>query len=213
MFNLLFRSIRISGTRALTGLGFALVLSGCAIAPPAPQSFANLGKFEQYQLNTAIFRVRFSGDAEMSPATAEEIALLKAAKTTIDAGYRYFQVIDHSKPDVVRRSVVYTDPLVYSDPWGRRPWGWPSAYGYGGYRSRLGYYNQGWGWPNDPFYRSVGYAIDPVEVSYTIKCSNAASQKGEEFDARLIMASLGPKYYLNADGSPRMIPQAPRQKP
>lgn len=206
MVNFLSRSISISGTRALAGLTFALILTSCAIAPPAPKSFANLGKFEQYQLNTAIFRVRFSGDADMSPATAEEIALLKAAKTTLDAGYRYFQVIDQSKPAAVGRRVVYTDPFA-------RAWGWPSAYGYGGYRSRWGYYNSGWGWPNDPFYQGVGYAIDPVEVSYTIKCSNAPSQKGEEFDARLIMASLGHKYYLNADGTPRVMPQATMQKP
>lgn len=207
MVNFLSRSISISGTRALAGFMFALILTGCAIVPPAPKSFANLGKFEQYQLNTAIFRVRFSGDADMSPATAEEIALLKAAKTTLDAGYRYFQVIDQSKPAAVGRRVVYTDPFA------RGPWGWPSAYGYGGYRSRWGYYNSGWGWPNDPFYQGVGYAIDPVEVSYTIKCSNAPSQKGEEFDARLIMASLGHKYYLNADGTPRVMPQATMQKP
>jgi hypothetical protein len=206
MVNFLSRSISISGTRALAGLTFVLILTSCAIAPPAPKSFANLGKFEQYQLNTAIFRVRFSGDADMSPATAEEIALLKAAKTTLDAGYRYFQVIDQSKPAAVGRRVVYTDPFA-------RAWGWPSAYGYGGYRSRWGYYNSGWGWPNDPFYQGVGYAIDPVEVSYTIKCSNTPSQKGEEFDARLIMASLGHKYYLNADGTPRVMPQATMQKP
>lgn len=200
-------STAISCKNALLGLLLAIGLTSCAIAPPAPKSFASLGQFEQYQLNTAIFRVRFSGDADMSPATAEEIALLKAAKTTLDAGYRYFQVIDQSKPAAVGRRVVYTDPFA------RGPWGWPSAYGYGGYRSRWGYYNSGWGWPNDPFYQGVGYAIDPVEVSYTIKCSNAPSQKGEEFDARLIMASLGHKYYLNADGTPRVMPQATMQKP
>lgn len=187
---------------AFTGLAAALLLSACATTPPAPKSFVSLGQFEQYQLNTAIYRVRFTGKPDMSAATAEEIALLKAAKTTLDAGYRYFIVLDQSKSAPSRRAVVYPDGLY--DGWNSPAW-------YGGYR--WPYYNRGWyGW-NDPFYQGVIYNLDPVEVSYTIKCSNTASQKGEEFDARLIMSSLGAKYYLNADGTPRVIVNPSNKNP
>lgn len=193
-------SIKLDVTNSgLIKLGLALaavvMLSGCVVAPSKPQSFASLGQFEQYQLNTAIYRIRFSGNPDMSPATAEEISLLKAAKTTLDAGYRYFTVLDQSKSAPSRRAVVYPDHLAG-----------PNWYGPYGPRSRWPYPRHGWGW-NDPFYEGVVYNLDPVEVSYTIKCSNTASQKGEEFDARLIMTTLGPKYYLNTDGSPRIIVQ------
>lgn len=182
----------------LTSLLSGLLFTGCVTLPRQPPSFASLGKFEQYQLNTAIFRVRFVGDPDMSRGTAEEIALLKAAKTTVDAGYRYFYVLDQSKEPQSRRTVVYPD--VYG-----RPWFGP----YGPYRSRWPYY--GYGWPDDPFYGGVAYNIDPVEVSYTIKCSTTTSATGEEFDAKLILSSLGPKYYLNPDGSPYIIqPMAPK---
>lgn len=191
---------------AVTGLAAALLLGGCAMVPPKLQSFASLGQFEQYQLNTAIYRVRFTGDPDMSAATAEEIALLKAAKTTLDAGYRYFVVLDQSKSAPSRRTVVYPDHLAAPN------WYGPSWYGPYGLHSRWPYHRHGWGW-NDPFYEGVVYNLDPVEVSYTIKCSNTASQKGEEFDARLIMSSLGPKYYLNADGTPRVMVQPMAQKP
>lgn len=192
----------ISFKLAITSLTAGLMLSGCVMAPSAPKSFASLGQFEQYQLNSAIYRVRFTGDPDMNAATAEEIALLKAAKTTLDAGYRYFMVLDQSKSTPSRRTIVYPDALYG---------GWNSPAWYGGYRGHglnRPYYNRGWyGW-NDPLYEGVVYNLDPVDVSYTIKCANTPSQKGEEFDARLIMSSLGAKYYLNADGTPRVIPRA-----
>ena len=193
----------LSGSLLSVGL-----MSGCATMPKQPPTFANLGKFEQYQLNTAIFRIRFIGDPNMSQGTAEEIALVKAAKTTLDAGYRYFYVLNESKVPQTRRTVVYPNTF-YNSPWYGSPYG-------GSYRSRSPFYdsqfrnspfyNQGWGW-NDPYYQSTVYNLDPVDVSYTIKCSNTSSADNEEFDATLIMSSLGAKYYLNAGGSPRMIPQ------
>ncbi len=176
-----------------TGLLVAGLISGCATTPKQPPTFANLGQFEQYQLNTAIFRIRFIGDPNMSQGTAEEIALLKAAKTTLDAGYRYFYVLNETKAPPTRRTVIYPDAFSGS------PW-------YGPYRSRWPYYNQGW---NDPFYHATVYNLDPVDVSYTIKCSNTPSAQNEEFDAKLIVSSLGAKYYLHTDtsASPQTTPQ------
>lgn len=174
----------------------ALLFTGCATTPRQPPSFNSLGNFEQFQLNQAIFRVKFTGKPNMSQGTAEEIALLKAAKTALDAGYHYFHVLNESKDPAVRRTVVYPDPWLNTYP----------------YRSRWPYYGgrYGWGWPNDPFYTTT-YTVEPVEVSYTIKCSNTPSAQNDEFDARLILRSLGPKYYLNTDGSAQVI--APATKP
>lgn len=170
-----------------TGLLAVSLISGCATTPRQPPSFANLGQFEQYQLNTAIFRIRFVGDPNMSQGTAEEIALVKAAKTTLDAGYRYFYVLNESKAPRNRRTLVYPDTF-YSSPW----------YGpYAPYRARWPYY-QGW---NDPFYHATVYNLDPVDISYTIKCSHQPSAQQEEFDARLIVSTLGAKYYLSPDSS------------
>lgn len=182
------------------------LISGCATTPKQAPTFANLGQFEQYQLNTAIYRIRFIGDPNMSQGTAEEIALVKAAKTTLDAGYRYFYVLNESKAPQTRRTVVYPEPFSNA------PWYGP----YGSYRSRSPFYNspfnnspfynQGWGW-NDPYYQGTVYNLDPVDISYTIKCSNTSSADNEAFDATLIMSSLGRKYFLDTNGTPRVLQQ------
>lgn len=183
--------------RLLSVALLALLLSACAFAPPKPRSFNQLGKFEQYQLNQATFRVSFSGDPDMPQSRAEEIILLKAAKATVEAGYRFFHVVEQSQPQQPRRTVVYPDyPPGFYSGWGYRRWG------YAGYP-----------WA-DPFYGATVYNLDPVEISYTIACSNTPSEQRDEFDAKLILQSLGPKYHLNPDGSARPIePPAPVQAP
>ena len=188
-------------------------ISGCATMPTQPPSFASLGQFEQYQLNTAIFRIRFIGDPNMSQGSAEEIALVKAAKTTLDAGYRYFYVLKESKTPQTRRSVVYPDAFAYS-PWYGSPYGLHRSHAsfYDSQFRNSPFYNQGWGW-NDQFYQGTVYNLDPVDVSYTIKCSKTSSTDNEEFDARLIMSSLGAKYYLDANGNPRVMAAVTTQKP
>ena len=202
------RSRHILWPMLLSGSLLAMgLISGCATTPTQPPTFASLGSFEQFQLNTAIFRIRFIGEPSMSQGTAEEIALVKAAKTTLDAGYRYFYVLHESQAPQPRRTVILPDPLSHN------PWYGP----YGSYRSRSPFnnspfYNQGWGW-NDPYYQGTVYHLDPVDVSYTIKCSNTASADHEEFDAKLIMSSLGAKYYLETDGAPRIIKPVNLQKP
>lgn len=173
--------------RLLSITVLSLLVSACAFAPPKPRSFSQLGKFEQYQLNQATFRVSFKGDPDMSDARAEEIILLKAAKATVESGYRFFHVVEQSRPQQPRRTVVYPDyPPGFYSGWGYRRWGY------------------GYPWA-DPFYGATIYNLDPVEISYTIACSNAPSEQRDEFDAKLILQSLGPKYYLNPDGSARPI--------
>lgn len=195
--------MKLKPYRFLGVLVSCIILSACAIAPSKPKSFASLGKFEQYQLNKATFRISFKGDPDMAQSTAEEIALLKAAKATIDAGYQYFHVLDEAKPQRPRRTVVYPD----------YPYGAYGPYGYGGFGrwSRYGY--GGYGWPADPFYGATVYNLDPVEVSYTIVCSTTPSDQRDEFDARIILQSLGPKYHLNPDGSARPIEQPQPKTP
>lgn len=197
-------ALLLSASLLATGL-----ISGCATLPKQPPSFANLGHFEQYQLNTAIYRIRFIGSPDMSQGTAEEIALLQAAKTTMDAGYRYFYVLsDGTGQHQPRRAVVYPDAFSssawYGNPYGLRHSRHPF------YNSP--FYHQGWGW-NDPFYSATVVNIDPVDVSYTIKCSKTSSTNNEEFDAQLILSSLGPKYFLNADGTARIMQPTMAQKP
>ncbi len=188
--------MNVAFSRILSVSLLSLILSACAFAPPKPKSFNQLGKFEQYQLNQGTFRVSFSGDPDLPQARAEEIILLKAAKATVEAGYRYFHVVEQSRPTQPRRTVVYPDyPPGFYHGYGFRRWG----YGYP------------WG---DPFYGATVYNLDPVEISYTIACSNTPSEQRDEFDAKLILQSLGPKYHLNPDGSAQPIePAVPLQAP
>lgn len=172
--------------KSLFGLAIAAVtlFSGCATTPSQPRTFDQLGHFSTTPLNTQTYRVSFQGGSNISFGTAEEIALLKSAQTTVLNGFQFFKVMDdpsNRSQQPPRQAVVYPAPM------------YPYGYGYG-YRRFPGY--------ADPFYNMPQVVnVDPVQVSYTIQCfKDKKAAPNDAFDARLILQSLGQKYGVSSTG-------------
>lgn len=175
-----------------------LTATGCVSTPQAPKTFAQLGQFQQVPLNANTYRVNFKADHNASYGHAEEIALVKSAQLTLQEGFEFFKVIDDPSnrlnQKTQRQAIVYpASPPMHTFP--------------GYYSSR--YRHHPLYWP-DPFY-DAPYTVnlDPVEVSYTIQVFKKAQAPGDAFEARRILESLGDKYQLNADGTPKQIPITP----
>jgi len=165
----------------------ASLLSGCVTTP---SSFANLGHYDQYRLNTDIFRVTFHTDQRRYVDRADEITLLKAAQVTLDNGYRYFEVTD--------KTPSFNNGIAGGTP----------AFGYYGYAGRP-YRSIGYVGYNDPVYYPTYYSSPEATVSYTIHCTNTANPTdGHQYDAQTILRELGPRYGLNADGT-AVVPVTP----
>lgn len=165
----------------------ALLFAGCATTPAKPRTFDQLGQFSSYALNHQTFRIGFQGSPNMNYGMAEEIALVKAAQTTVQNGFRYFKVLDdpsNRSQQPPRQAVIYPNR--------------PAYYPYGFYRRSPAF------WP-DPFYDMPQVInIDPVQVSYTIECYKEQKNIPDSaFDARLILSSIGQKYGLDANGQIR----------
>lgn len=183
MHNPMMNKIKIS--LLCVSIAAVLVLSGCATTPSQPRTFDQLGQFSTTPLNEQTFRVSFLGSSNMSFGSAEEIALLKSAQTTVLKGFQYFKVMNdpsNRSQQPPRQAVVYPTPMM--SPWG---------YGYG-YRRHPGFY--------DPYYDMPQVVnVEPVQVSYTIQCfKDKKSAPSDAFDARLILQSLGQKYGVSTTG-------------
>ncbi|MFZ3192939.1 MAG: hypothetical protein WA154_07020 [Moraxellaceae bacterium] len=171
----------------------AVLLSSCASLQY--RSFSSLGQFEDFQLNDELYRVRYVGNGYTSQSEAEQIALVQAARITVQNGYRYFSVVEDGS---VSRVVPQQRP-------------WNAGLGvYGGYGS--GYYYPyshpnmyGGGWYLHDRFQSAYFSnwdfMDRVQVNYTIAVTKTKSRQQTQFDAQTILRSLGTRYRLNPDGS------------
>lgn len=175
----------------ILALSASLSFVGCATTPQQPLSFDQLGQFNQYPLNQNSYRISFQAHPKLSFATAEEITLLEAARTTLAQGFVYFKVMDdpsNRSQKAPRQTVVYDE--VYPYP----------AFPY----RRMGM------WHDPIFYNPPRVVnIDPIQVSYSIICYKENQQPQDSFDARLILQSLGQKYGVSPTGqilTPSMQP-------
>lgn len=174
--------------KTITGLLIAtsLLLNGCAITPSKPLTFNQLGQFNSVQLNTSVYRISFQTNSNMSYGTAEEIALVKSAQTTVLNGFKFFKVLSDpsnisQKPP--RQTVVYPAPPPMYYP--------PGFYGHSGF------------WPAPyPYYSAPQVVnIEPTQVAYTIECyKDQKSAPSDAFNAVLILKSLGAKYGVSETG-------------
>lgn len=167
-------------------LASAVALSSCATLPSKPLTFNQLGQFESYPLNAQSYRISFKTTRNIAYGNAEEIALVKAAQTSIQNGYAFFKVLDdpsNRNQNAPRQAVVYPQPMYTPYPYGHRGRFTPMY---------------------DPFfYNNMPQVVtlDPTEVSYTIECyKNQKSAPKDAFDARLILQSLGQKYGVSPSG-------------
>ncbi|OTG88211.1 hypothetical protein B9T31_01440 [Acinetobacter sp. ANC 4558] len=163
-------------------IGTGLIISGCTTLSK-PLTFNQLGQFTSLPLNSNIFRIGFQTNANISYGSAEEIALLKAAQTTVQNGFQFFKVMSDPSNTVqqpARQAVVYPAPVYYPP----------------------NYYHRYPGYWSDPFYNMPQVInVEPAQVAYTIECfKNQKTAPNDAFDAALILKSLGPKYGLSPTG-------------
>lgn len=71
----------------------ATVLSGCATAYQQ-QGFS--GGYSETQLAPDVFRVNFKGNGYTSAERTQDFALLRAAESSLEKGFRYFALLDGS---------------------------------------------------------------------------------------------------------------------
>lgn len=177
-----------------------LTVSGCSTLK-TPRTFASLGQFEQFQLNDDVYRVTYVANGYTRQQDAEEIALLHAAKVTLQHGYRYFQMInDPSSGTYVPPPLPISAFDIYM--------GGPMYYQRGVFYRGNTAYDRFYG----GYYRDWGFP-DRIQISYTIRCRKTQEASQTAFDAQKILQSLGQKYALNADGSDQVvtpIPTAPK---
>jgi len=179
----------------------ALLITGCASLQH--RSFSSLGQFEDFQLNDELYRVRYVGNGYTSQSEAEQIALVQAARITVQNGYRYFSVVEDG-------SVSRVVPQQRA---------WNAGLGvYGGYGSGYYYpYSHNGGWYLHDRFQSAYFSnwdfMDRVQVNYTIAVTKTKSNQQTQFDAQTILRSLGTRYRLNPDGSemPRGASPSPPQ--
>jgi hypothetical protein len=163
-------------------IGSGLILGGCTTISQ-PLTYNQLGQFTSIPLNNNIYRIGFQTNMNMTYGSAEEIALLKAAQTTVQNGFQYFKVMNDPSNTVqqpARQAVIYPAPVYYPPNFYHR---------YPGYWS-------------DPFYNMPQVVnVEPAQVAYTIECfKDEKSAPKDAFDASLILKSLGSKYGLSPTG-------------
>jgi hypothetical protein len=181
----------------LVGMTTALLLTGCSTMQE--RTFASVGHFEQFQLNDALFRVSYVGNGYTRQSDAEEIALLQSARVALQHGYRYFQITDDLSAS---RVIPPTRAVVSFDVYGGGPLYQQNGVVYRGRTAYDRFYGNGlyddWSFPTR------------IQVNYTIACSQTQSTDKRQFDAQIILKTLGPKYNLNPDGSEKNQPSTSR---
>lgn len=186
-------------TRARTRFVTALVLLAAACTTPTPyqpyrpeSSGGVHGGYSDQRLQPDRFVVRFHGNELTSRDRVEGYLLYRAAELTVQNGYDWFLIIDrHTEHDV--QTYVRPDPFY-------RPWYGPS---YGYWRPHWRYYRQGYGWYDwypglgEPFWadRPDVTTVESFEASAEVvlrKGPMTATMEQRAFDARRVMADLGP---------------------
>jgi hypothetical protein len=136
--------------------------------------------------------VKFAGNSLTGRDTVEGYLLYRAAELTVAQGFDVFSVVER-KTDKSTQTYVDPDPMF-------RPWYGP---GYGYWRPSWRYYGAGFGWRSwDPFWGGPFWGesldvhtVDRFEATAEIVMSKGPKAEGDvsAFDARAVMANLGPK--------------------
>ena len=153
------------------------------------------GGYSEQRVAPDRFTVKFHGNELTSRDRVEGYLLYRAAELTVQNGYDWFRIIDrHTEHDV--QTYVRPDPFY-------RPWYGPD---YGYWRPHWRYYQPGMGWGvwhpelGDPFWanRMDVRTIENFEAEAEIVLGKGVppANDAQAFDARRVMADLGPKIVL-----------------
>lgn len=176
--------------------GLALALGGCAATTtpyqPASASSKVKGGYSEVQLASDRYRVTFEGNNLTSHDTVEGYLLYRSAELTLAQGYDWFSIVQRETEHRVERRVEL-DPFY-------RPW-YGSAYAY--WLPEWRYYGRPYGWRSwypyggDPFWASRidVRTVEQFEATAEIVMHRGPKPEGngKSFDARDVVATLGPK--------------------
>lgn len=168
-------------------------LGACTTATPyqpyRPESIGGVhGGYSEQRVAPDRFVVRFHGNELTSRDRVEGYMLYRAADLTLQNGYDSFEIVDrHTEHDVE----TYASPDPFYRPWYGPDYGW--------WRPEWRYYYPGSGWGRwGPF----GYGgmdvrqIESFEAQAEILMRHGGDPARRTFDARQVMANLGPTIEL-----------------
>ena len=177
----------------LAALGLSIGLTACETATPYQplvKGSAVAGGFSDQQLDADHFRVTFDGNSLTSRETVETYLLYRAAELTVAQGFDWFEMVErHTDKD----KRTYVDPDPFYGP----------GYAWGYWRPYWSYYGAGFGWRGwDPFWGGPFWAdraevetVQKFKAGAEIAVGHGPKPAGDvrAFDARAVMANLGPK--------------------
>ncbi len=96
-----------------------ILVTSCATTYRQAKSPTGEGYYDTL-LQQDMYEITFNGNSETSPATAQDFALLRAAETCLENGYKTFDIIrseDKTKTDVgsIPMYGYYSSTIVYSE--------------------------------------------------------------------------------------------------
>ena len=170
-----------------------LLLLGCATATPyQPQSAGQrvAGGYSENRLADTKYRVRFAGNTLTSRDTVEGYLLYRAAELTVQNGYDWFRITDHTT-ETDRRTFVERSPR-YEPYYGSIYLNWRPHWRY--YRS--GVWSTWHPYVRDPFW-SFDTDVRTVErfeaeAEIVMRRGSMPVDASRAFDARKVLQDLGP---------------------
>lgn len=96
-----------------------ILVTSCATTYRQAKSPTGEGYYDTL-LQQDMYEISFNGNSETSPSTAQDYALLRAAETCLENGYKTFDIIrseDKTKTDVgsIPTYGYYSSTIVYSE--------------------------------------------------------------------------------------------------
>ena len=180
-------------------LSLAVGLTACETATPyqpLQHGTAAAGGFSDQRLDADHVRVAFQGNTLTSRDTVESYLLYRAAELTVAQGFDWFETVDrHTDQD--KHTYVDRSPFFGSG------FGYGGGYGYGFWQPSWRYFGGGYGWRSwdpfwgQPFWGDTGevQTVEKFQATAEIVMHHGPKPDGEAkaFDARGVMANLGPK--------------------
>ena len=170
-----------------------LLLFACATATPYQPQISGQrisGGYSKTRLGDAEYRVRFAGNTLTSRDTVEGYLLYRAAELTVQNGYDWFRITDHTT-ETDRRTFVERSPR-YEPYYGSIYLNWRPHWRY--YRS--GVWSTWHPYGRDPFWSfdTDVRTVERFEAEAEIIMYHGAMDKDQSraFDARKVLEDLEP---------------------
>jgi len=180
-------------TAKATALLMTLLLFACATATPYQPQIAGQrvsGGYSENQIDDTHYRVRFAGNTLTSRDTVEGYLLYRAAELTVQNGYDWFRITDHTT-ETDRQTYIERSPR-YEPYYGSIYLNWRPHWRY--YRS--GVWSTWHPYGRDPFW-SFDTDVRTVEryeaeADIVMRRGSMPTDASRAFDARKVLQDLGP---------------------